>query len=251
MTRGTGGVQSVMKAIDLLEALAAAGGELGLSELAADVSLPLPTIHRLIRTLVDRGLVRQLPNRRYALGAALIPLAEAARSMLSGWAEPVLSHLVETLGETANLAVLDGDRATYVAQVPSHHSMRMFTEVGRKVDTHSTGVGKALLAELGDEEVRRLLARTGMPAKTANTVTDPDVLIEELERIRRDGFTLDREEQEIGVFCIAVPLRRTGMAISVSGPPPRMSTDLIERAVPALTAAAEELAAQVGDRPAV
>src|SRR4051812_30644174 len=104
-----GGVQSVGRVLDLLEIVGDAGGEIGLSELAARSGLPLPSIHRLVRTLVDRGYMRQLPNRRYALGARLIPLGQVAGTMLGTWARPVLAELVDGLGETANLAVLDGD----------------------------------------------------------------------------------------------------------------------------------------------
>ncbi|SCF75695.1 IclR family transcriptional regulator, acetate operon repressor, partial [Streptomyces sp. Ncost-T6T-2b] len=142
----SGGVQSLERAFDLLERMADAGGEVGLSELSASSGLPLPTIHRLMRTLVVCGYVRQQPNRRYALGPRLIRLGESASRLLGTWARPYLSRLVEETGETANMALLDGDEIVYVAQVPSKHSMRMFTEVGRRVLPHSTGVGKALLA---------------------------------------------------------------------------------------------------------
>ena len=163
---GGGGVQSLERAFDLLERMADAGGEVGLSELSAASGLPLPTIHRLMRTLVTCGCVRQQPNRRYALGPRLIRLGESAARLLGTWARPYLAELVEATGETANMALLDGDEAVYVAQVPSRHSMRMFTEVGRRVLPHSTGVGKALLALLPQAEARALLARTGMPAAT-------------------------------------------------------------------------------------
>jgi Bacterial transcriptional regulator len=89
--------------------------------------------------------------------------------MLGTWATPYLAELMETLGVTANLALLDGDLVVYVAQVPSRHPMRMFTEVGRRVALHSTGVGKALLAQRPDKEVRSILKRTGMPASGCGT----------------------------------------------------------------------------------
>src|ERR687890_360333 len=161
------GVQSVGRVLDLLEIVGDAGGEIGLSELAGRSGLPLPSIHRLVRTLVQRGYMRQLPNRRYALGARLVPLGQVAGAMLGAWGRPVLTDLVDALGESANLAVLDGDAVTYIGQVPSRHSMRMFTEVGRRVLPHCTGVGKALLSTTPPDEVRALLARTGMPAATA------------------------------------------------------------------------------------
>ena len=165
--------------------MADAGGEVGLSELSASSGLPLPTIHRLMRTLVACGYVRQQPNRRYALGPRLIRLGESAARLLGTWARPYLARLVEETGETANMALLDGDEVVYVAQVPSRHSMRMFTEVGRRVLPHSTGVGKALLAQLPDDEVRALLARTGMPAATEKTITTPEGFLAALAQVRR------------------------------------------------------------------
>src|SRR3712207_2915237 len=142
------GVQSLDRAFLLLELMADAGGEVAISRLAADSGLAVSTIHRLVRTLVGRGYVRQLPSRRYVLGPRLIHLGEFASRMLATWAQPHLTRLVDVIGETANLAMLDGDRVVYVAQVPSRHSMRMFTEVGRRVHLHCTGVGKVLLAQL-------------------------------------------------------------------------------------------------------
>ncbi|CAM5552073.1 hypothetical protein SHIRM173S_00407 [Streptomyces hirsutus] len=199
-----GGVQSLERAFDLLERMADAGGEVGLSELSTSSGLPLPTIHRLMRTLVACGYVRQQPNRRYALGPRLIRLGESSSRLLGTWARPYLARLVEETGETANMALLDGDEIVYVAQVPSKHSMRMFTEVGRRVLPHSTGVGKALLAGFPPQDVRALLARTGMPAATDRTITTPEGFLAALDEVRRQGYAMDDNEQEIGVRCLAV-----------------------------------------------
>lgn len=237
------GVQSVERAFELLEVIAGAGGEASISEVAEVAGIPLPTIHRLLRTLVGRGYIRQLPNRKYALGPRLIPLGDVASSVLGTWARPVLAPLVEQLDESANLAIPDGDLAVYVAQVPSTQTMRMFTEVGKRVFQHCTGAGKALLSQLPDDVVRAVLARTRMPAQTPRTITSPDALLAELAEVRARGYALDIEEQEIGVQCIAVPVRHreTRMAISVSGPATRMTADLEARAVPLLNAAAGDL----------
>ncbi|MDX3072185.1 IclR family transcriptional regulator [Streptomyces sp. MI02-7b] len=240
-----GGVQSLERAFDLLERMADAGGEVGLSELSTSSGLPLPTIHRLMRTLVDCGYVRQQPNRRYALGPRLIRLGETASRLLGTWARPYLAELVDATGETANMALLDGDEVVYVAQVPSRHSMRMFTEVGRRVLPHSTGVGKALLAQVPPEEVRALLARTGMPAATERTITEPDAFLAELAHIRAQGYAVDDNEQEMGVRCLAVtvPGSPSAAAISVSGPAGRVTDAATEKIVPVLQAAARELSA--------
>src|SRR6476660_9665270 len=181
-TRNPGGVQSIERVFELLETMADAGGVIGLSQLAAESGLPLPTIHRLVRTLVDLGYVRQEPSRQYALGPRILLLAESASSMLSSVARPHLAQLVDDLGETANLASLDGDEIVYIAQVPSRHSMRMFTEVGRHVLPHCTAVGKAIMAHMPPAQVRDLLRRTGMPKHTEHTITDPETFAEQLDR---------------------------------------------------------------------
>jgi IclR family acetate operon transcriptional repressor len=233
----------------MLEVIADAGGQMAISELGSVTGMPVPTIHRILRTLVDCGYVRQLPNRRYALDSRLIPLGEAASAMLGQWARPVLAELVEGLGETANLAAFDGDLVMYTCQVPSKHSMRMFTEVGRRVLPHCTGVGKAMLSQLSDDDVRSLVARTGMEAQTPSTVTDVDELLVQLHTVREQGYALDEGEQEVGVRCVAVPVQgvATRMAVSVSGPAPRMTPELIDRALPMLDRASKVLSTAFPD----
>src|SRR3954453_14859591 len=139
----SGSVQSIERAFGLLETMTDAGGMMGLSQLATAYGLPLPTIHRLVRPLDNLGYLRQEPSRQYVLGPKLVRLGESSSRMLSDWARPHLAHLVDELGESANMAMLDGDQIVYLAQVPSRHSMRMFTEVGRRVLPHCTAVGKA------------------------------------------------------------------------------------------------------------
>jgi IclR family acetate operon transcriptional repressor len=245
--RSAGGVQSIERAFTILEALAGNGGVMGLSALAAESKLPLPTIHRLARTLVDLGYLRQEPSRQYALGPRILLLAESSSTMLSVVARPHLTRLVDELGETANLASLDGDQIVYISQVPSRHSMRMFTEVGRRVLPHCTAVGKAIMAGMPPGEVRDLLQRTGMPRHTEHTITDPDTFAEQLRWSADHGYAIDDGEQELGVRCVAVavPGVRAHLALSVSGPAGRMSPETVDRAVPLLTAEGAALAAEL------
>jgi IclR family acetate operon transcriptional repressor len=240
-------VQSVERVFELLELITDAGGEVTLSELAASTDLPLPTIHRLLRTLVSLGYARQVPNRRYALGPRLIRLGEGANRILGSLARPQLASLVNDLGESANMAVLDGDMVVYIAQVPSQHSMRMFTEVGRRAHAHDTGVGKAMLAQLPEDTVRGIVSRVGMPTPTAHSIGNVDDLLTELAAIRERGYAIDDEEQELGVRCyaIAVPGAPSPTAISVSGPLARVDEDFGERAVPLLKAAAAQIASEL------
>jgi IclR family acetate operon transcriptional repressor len=245
---GPTGVQSVHRALDVLEALAGHGGRLPVAEIAAVTGLPMATAHRLLRTLVERGYLRQLPDRSYALGFRLVPLGAAANVLVGSDVDGVLRELVNELGETANVAVLSGHQAEYVAQVPSRYAMRMFTEIGRLVDLHSTGVGKALLARLDVAAVRDVARRSGLPRHTEHTITTEIALRAELDRIREEGFAIDDEEQEIGVRCVAVAVEAdmlSGMAVSVSGPTARMADAVVARAVPLLRAAAARLAEEI------
>ncbi|MDT5386471.1 MAG: IclR family transcriptional regulator, acetate operon repressor [Mycobacterium sp.] len=241
-----GGVQSVERAFELLEIMAGAGPSIAFGDLAARAELPQPTIHRLVRTLLNLGYVRQLPNRHYALGPKLIRLGESAARLIGAWSRPHLVELVERTGESANMAVMDNDMAVYVAQVPSPHSMRMFTEVGRRVHMHSTGVGKALLMQLPDETVLTLLERTGMPASSENTHTTTQSLMRDIELSRSRGYAVDEGEQELGVRCFAVPVpdAPTLTAISISGPESRLTLKSATKVTPLLKQVARDLASE-------
>jgi len=245
------GVQSIDRALQLVERLADAGGSMGLAQLQAATGLPLPTVHRLLRSLAHNGYVRQDPARRYTLGPRLIRLGEEAGRELGSWAKPRLAELVAEIGETANMALLEGDAVVYVAQVPSAHSMRMFTEVGRRVDAHCTGVGKALLSQLPDRHVLELLGRTGMPAQTSRTLTDPSALLAELSEVRDQGWAMDDAEQEVGVRCVAVPVAGapTQAALSISGPSGRITVERVAQIAPILQRVAERLAADLDGNP--
>jgi len=246
-----GGVHTVHRALDVLETVAETGGAMSLAEISARADIPAPTVHRLCKTLVERGYMRQLDNRTYTLGFRLVRLGNATNDLISRDAQPVLNDLVVDIGETANLAVLTGHKAEYVAQAPARFSMRMFTELGRRVDLHSTGVGKAMLAQLGDDTVRAILRQTGLPQHTQYTISTEAGLLTELDQIRGRGYALDEQEEELGVRCVAVPVG-TGatpwMALSVSGPMTRLTDEVVHRAVPLLRAGAERLAVEVNGR---
>jgi IclR family acetate operon transcriptional repressor len=243
-TPRSGGVQSIERAFELLEIMADSGGVCGLSHLANVSGLPLPTIHRLIRTLVDLGWVRQEPSREYALGPRLIKLGDSASNLLGTWATPHLANLVDAIGESVNLALLEGDQVVYVAQVPGRHAMRMFTEVGRRAGVHCTAVGKAILAELAPARVNGIVGRTNLVAHTPNTITSALELSAELDLVHGRGYAIDEEEQEVGVRCVAVtvPGDPVRAAVSVSGPTTRVTDEQIRIAVPLLIKTAALLA---------
>ena len=245
-----GGVQSVERSALLLDVLARAGGRAALADIAAVAGLPMTTIHRLLRTLVELGFVRQTPSRHYALGPGLIPLGELASQMLGAWAHPHLAQLARDVGETANLAMFERDGVVYLAQVPSPHAMRMFTEVGRHVDAHCTGMGKAMLAELDDAEVLAVSRRAGLTPRTDRTLTTEPALLSALAQIRAQGYAVDEGEQEIGVRCLAMAVPGSGhrFAVSVSGPAARITAERDADIVPALRRTAEALSRELQNR---
>lgn len=227
--------------------MADAGGRVGLSELAERVRLPKPTVHRLVRTLASMGYVRQEPSRDYALGPRLVRLVDASSRLLGLWATPHLQQIVDELGESANLAMLDGDRIVEVSQVAGRHSMRMVSEVGGRALPHCTAAGKVMLAEMPEEQALTIIRRTGMPRYTPATITEPAAFAAELDRVRACGYATDDEEQELGVRCVAVavPGEPVRAAVSISAPLTRMTDELVERAVPILTSAASRLAGEL------
>jgi DNA-binding IclR family transcriptional regulator len=223
-------VQSLDRAFDLLEALAA-GGELGVTELAARTGLVPSTAHRLLTTLAKRGYVSQSPeNGRYRLGYKVVEVAgglEHRLSHLRAAARPHLESIQRATGETVNLVVRDGDRVVYVDQVEGSRSVRMFTAVGTAAPAHTTGSGKAILA-FGPPELAAALyeGREPLARLTPRTLVTLGALQDDFTRIRRRGYAIDNEEHEEGVGCVATPLLdHTGQpcgAISVSGPTARI-----------------------------
>lgn len=238
-----GGVQSVERAFDVLEALAAAEGPLPLADVAAATGLATPTAHRLLKTLLGRGYVRQVASRDYGLGPGLMHLGQKATPELAALAQGVLVELEEASEETANLAVLDGELVAYIAQVPSRHRMRMFTEVGRRVLPHAAGVGKAILSALPESRVSEIVARTGLPGYTPSTLTSEPALLADLRESRRRGFAVDDGEQEVGVRCIAVPVPGSlpPAALSISGPAARVTEEKSVELIAELQRAAAHL----------
>jgi IclR family transcriptional regulator, acetate operon repressor len=254
-TRRNGGVQSVERALDVLDALTQDPGEFGVSELAEATGLPLPTIHRLLSSIVEHGYARQDPGtKKYALGSKALRLGDAAGRMWRTWFQPYLQELGKLSGETCNLAVLEQGYVVYVAQVQSKHRVRMFTEVGNRVLPHSAAVGKVLLAHRPREFAEQVIDMHGLPYRTEHTITDRDAFREELDRVLKRGYALDNEEEEIGVRCVAVPVHGIGesvLAVSVSGPASRMTPQQCEKLVPEMRRIAANASAAFAAAPEV
>jgi DNA-binding IclR family transcriptional regulator len=222
-------VQSLERALDLLEALAGTD-ELGVSDIAARTGLVPSTAHRLLGTLVARGYAAQNPaTGRYMIGYKLLELTSGLQDRLArlrAAARPHLEAIQEQTGETTNLVVLEGRSVVYIDSVSGTRSVRLITEIGRAIPAHTSGAGKALLAWRSPEELAALLDGVELIAATPHTLTTLEDLQADLARIRERGYATDNEEHEPGVACVATPvLDRSGKAIaaiSISGPTTRI-----------------------------
>jgi len=250
--RGRPKVQSVDRTLDVLEALATRRSATGISELAQIVGLHVSTVHRLLATLVDRGYVRQDPeSSRYHLGSRIFTLASAADVHLDLRlvARPYLERMMRHSGETANLVTASEEEVVYIDQVASMHLVKMFTAPGMRVPFYCTGTGKAILAFKPPDFVESVL-RGPFKRYTPHTHLNRAAIEKDLAQIRRLGYSVDNEEMEEGVRCLAVPIfdrrRQVIGALSVSGPTTRMTLERVDKLASNARAIADELSRQLG-----
>jgi IclR family acetate operon transcriptional repressor len=245
-------IQSVDRALFLLETIAEAGGEATLTDLATRTGLNISTCHHLLATLIQRGFAAKVPGRRlYALGARILYLGHACLQVdLPRRAQPFMEAINAATGETVHLAALQGDSVVTLAVREARHAVRVDTgKIGRMEAPHATSMGKAILAWLPEEEMQRMVAH-GMKRYTDNTITEFPALLESLRRVRRNGYALEREEFLPGVLCIGAAIRdQAGTVIggiSASMPLMRATDEHINLMRDEIVAATRALSAQFG-----
>jgi len=246
-------IQSVDRALFLLETIAEAGGEATLTELANRTNLNISTCHHLLATLIQRGFAAKVPGRRlYALGPRIIYLGHACLQVdLPRRAQPYLEAVNRATGETVHLAALQGDNVVTLAVREARHAVRVDTgRIGKLEAPHATSVGKAILAWLPEDEIRRIVSG-GMKRYTDKTVTEFPALLESLRIVRRNGYAIDHEEFLPGVICVGAAIRdQAGTvigAISASTPAMRASEEHVALMRDEITAATRGLSAEFGE----
>jgi len=246
-------IQSVDRALYLLETIAEAGGEATLTELATRTGLNISTCHHLLATLIQRGFATKVPGRRlYALGARILYLGHTCLQVdLPRRAQRYLEAINRATGETVHLAALQGDAVVTLAVREARHAVRVDTgRVGKLEAPHATSIGKAILAWLPEDEMRRILAH-GMKRFTENTITEFPALVESLRIVRRNGYAIDHEEFLPGVICVGAAIRdQAGTvigAISASTPTMRASEEHVASMRDEIIAATRALSAEFGD----
>lgn len=225
-----GAVKSAGRALEIIEHLAEAGGRT-LTQLVAALELPRSSTHGLMRTLVAAHWVELDPvTKRYSLGLKAWQIGQrydGHRLLLEAGPE-LMAQLTDETGETVQMARLDGVENVYIAISPSPNPMRLASNVGMRLHAHATGIGKALLSTLNDDDARRRLQQVAIPRLTARTITEPAEILDAIGRGRDLGFFVDDEEFIEGCRCVAIPLtwpEETGVAAALSITMPTSRTD--------------------------
>jgi DNA-binding IclR family transcriptional regulator len=245
-------IQSLHRALDILEAMSEQD-EVGVTEISKKIGLPKGTAHRLMLTFADRGYVQQnLETGKYRFGFKLLELGGIAFNKLDlrKVALPVLQALVAKTNEIAHLVVLDKDAAVYIEKIEGNGTLRLFSRIGRRLPLHCTGVGKALIAFLPEQELASIVQKQGLPRFTPNTITDAQLLKNELQKIRQLGYSLDNEEHETGVWCVATPIwdysGKAVAAISTTAPRLRVTEERKSWLISVTAEAGKELSKRLG-----
>lgn len=246
-------VQAIDRAVAVLGCFSESRPQLQLREITQELGLNKSTVHGIISTLKFHGLIEQDPlTQKYRLGMYLLQLAEiVSRSLdIVSIARPYLSELCRKMEETVHLGALDGAEVVYIDKIESTQSMRISTSLGARIPAYCTGVGKAMLAHLKDKQLELLLKDMQLKPITSNTITDPQALRDDLQRIRRRGYALDKEESAIGLSCVAAPIfdnhGNAAYALSLSGPTARLTPEKREKAILLITEAAEAISVRLG-----
>lgn len=225
-------IRSVERALTILRLFLACDEDLSGSDISRRIDLPQSTTFRLLQTLAAGGFVEQARGlNRYRLGVTCLELGNAflKRSDLRQRALGLLQALRDETGETVHLAVFADREVVYLEKLAGLHAIGLMgSRVGGRSPAYCTGLGKALLAYLPEEEIRRHLGSGPLTRYTPTTITDIDLLLEELAAIRARGYAVDNQEHEPGVVCVAAPIFDSGgiaAAVSVSGPVDRMGAE--------------------------
>src|SRR5260370_1822108 len=247
-------LSSVATAIRLLKAFSEDEVEIGISALARRLGLAKSTVHRLAVTLVSEGLLEQnRENGKYQLGIALFRLGALVRRRMnvSNEARPYLYDLREKINESVHLAILDETEIMYVYNLEGTHAIRMRADIGVRKPAYCTAEGQAILAFQPPDVVGAVIGN-GLLARTPQTITNPKKLLKALETVRSRGCAVEDEESEVGMRCVAAPIRNDAgevvAAVGLGAPVSQLTRKVIACLFPHVTATAAAISARLGDR---
>jgi IclR family KDG regulon transcriptional repressor len=246
-------IQAVERVGAILDVFTPEIPELGVTEIAERTGLHKSTAHRFLVNLEAVGLLeRDARTQRYRLGLRMFEMGGIVLEQMSLWDEalPFLEGLVTDSGETGHLAVLERGEAIYIEKVEARRALRIPSAMGRGYPAHATSLGKVLLSDLGENEVREILGTHGMASYTRTTTTDVTPLLAELADIRERGFAVDDEEYDEGLRCVGAPIRdhtgRVVAALGIGGPVTRVTPERVDDLARLVIDAADGLSRRLG-----
>jgi len=250
---GDGKNQSLTRALTLLARLSETPSGLSLTDLSYQLGMPTATVHRLLSTFEEFDFVEQDTEQGLwfvGLKAFTVGNAFLHRRDIVASARPHMQALVEQCGETVNLGVIDAGEAVFISQVESREMMRMIVRLGSRSPIHASGVGKALLANMPEQQLARILQQRGLARYTERSIDNAAQLRAELQRIRQLGYALDDEEHAIGLRCVASAIfdenGQALAAISLSGPKARVTDARLDELGIAVRHSADEITLALG-----
>jgi len=250
------GIKSTVKSLKLLQLFTPQKKEWSIHDMTEALGYHKSSIQRIVATLEAEGFLKRVLSNRggYRLGPQVLFLGSVADGStdLRTIARPIMDQLVERVQETSYLCVQEEDQCFYVERVECSHPIRIIHPIGKRNPLHCTGVGKALLSGMTEKEIKKIVSKRGLQSFTPHTITRIDLLLQEIEQIRKRGVAYDQEELDLGVKCIAVPIRNhLGMvvaAISISGPTQRFSLEVFPCLEKEVMASALAISRELGFR---
>lgn len=246
-------IQSVARAADILELFLTFDQELSVKDISNKLGLSKSTVHGIIKTLEYRGYLQQnKDDLKYKLGLKLFELGNRVSHQfdLGKIARPIIKELVDDLQETVHLVVFEQGEVIYIEKLDGPRALRIYSQVGKKAPIHCTGVGKSILAFQEEEEMERLLSNSDLEPYTEYTVTDKEELKKQLRLIQKQGYSIDDEEIELGLKCVAAPIfdhhGHVIGAISCAAPKVRMDKVKLAEVIPRVQQAATNISQNIG-----
>lgn len=246
-------VTAVERANDILKCFSLLKPELSLVEISQMTGIPKPTVFRILSTLEEARLVQRTEDsQKYAVGITCFELGSVYLGHLSveRIARPTMEDLTDTIGMTINLGMYDDGKVVYLATSDQPGVMRYSPIIGYRHYVHCSALGKILVSPLSDDQIRNILKIHGMPELSSYTITNQDHYLDEINKVRNQGFAEDNQEGAIGIYCLAVPIYnhkgKISFSISASGACPSFTKENLPKILDALQKGAEKISYQLG-----